>query len=197
MDASETETLLQPVLADLAEVVVGISADQLDGPTPNTERDVATLRSHAVGWLTAFAAGYNDPNGDVPLDEVENLAITDAKSQVQEAARSLDAAIQHGAAARPIRIHGNAMPGDMSLSMILWEYLVHGWDLAVATDQRWTPDPVAAQAALDFAPGLLTPDFQGEGKAFGPPVEVSADASPFDQLLGLSGRDPSWTPQNR
>jgi uncharacterized protein (TIGR03086 family) len=194
MDALETEALLQPVLADLANVVHNITAAELSLPTPNTERDVAALRSHAVGWLTASAAGYNDSNGDVPMDDVEDLDVTDGRAQVEAAAESLDAAIQDGAAARPIRIHGSEMPGDMSLSMILWEYLVHGWDLAVATDQEWSPDPAAARAALAFAPGMLTPDFQGEGKAFGPPVEVSNDAGPFDQLLGLSGRDPAWTP---
>ena len=34
---------------------------------------------------------------------------------------------------------------------------------------------------------MLTPDFQGEGKAFGPPVAVSPDSGPLDRLLGLSG----------
>jgi uncharacterized protein (TIGR03086 family) len=193
MDALDTEALLQPVLAELATVLAGISTADLDRPTPNTERDVAALRAHTIGWLTGFAAGYNDPHGDVPTDDIENIEVTDGRAQVETAAAELDAAIQQGAAARPIGIHGSEMPGDMALSMILWEYVVHGWDLAVATDQTWSPDPAAASAALDFAPGLLTPDFQGEGKSFGPPVEVSAEASPLDRLLGLSGRDPHWT----
>ncbi len=38
------------------------------------------------------------------------------------------------------------------------------------------------------------PDFQGEGKAFGPRVDVADDAPPLDQLLALSGRDPRWRP---
>jgi uncharacterized protein (TIGR03086 family) len=84
------------------------------------------------------------------------------------------------------------MPGDLALSMILWEYLVHGWDLARATGQPWQPAEAATTAALEFAPGMLTPDYQGEGKAFGPRIEVPPNASAFDQLLGLSGRDPAW-----
>jgi uncharacterized protein (TIGR03086 family) len=194
MDPRETEALLQPVLGDLAVVAGAIEPAQLHDPTPNTERDVDALRGHAVGWLTAFAAGYDDPDGAVPLHETEDIAVTDAAAQDTAAAARLDAAVRAGAAERPLRIGDSAMPGDMSLSMILWEYVVHGWDLARATGQAWSPDPAAAQAALDFAPGMLTPDFQGEGKAFGPPVPVSADAGPLDRLLGLSGRDPDWTP---
>jgi uncharacterized protein (TIGR03086 family) len=194
MDALDTEALLQPVLDDLAAVVAAIEPNQLDRPTPNTERDVSTLRGHTIGWLDAFASGFADPDGKAPLEHSEDFAVDDAGAQVRAAAARLDAAIAGGAGQRPLFIGTSSMPGEMSLSMILWEYLVHGWDLARATGQRWTPDVAAVEAALEFAPGMLTPDFQGEGKAFGPPVEVSAEATPLDRLLGLSGRDPSWTP---
>jgi uncharacterized protein (TIGR03086 family) len=76
--------------------------------------------------------------------------------------------------------------------MILWEYQVHGWDLARATGQPWSPPAAAAEESLEFAPGMLTPDYQGEGKAFGPPVPIPATAPALDRLLALSGRDPGW-----
>jgi hypothetical protein len=56
------------------------------------------------------------------------------------------------------------MPGDLALGMILWEYQVHVWDLAVATGQPWTPPADATEVSLVFAPGMLTEDYQGEGK---------------------------------
>lgn len=194
MNALDTEALLQPVLDDLAVVVATIEPGQLSGPTPNTERDVATLRSHTIGWLDAFASGFADPNGKAPLEHSEDFPVDDAGAQVRAAAKRLDAAIADGAGERPLFIGTSSMPGEMSLSMILWEYVVHGWDLARATGQDWSPDTAAVEAALEFAPGMLTPDFQGEGKAFAPPVPVSSAANPLDRLLGLSGRDPSWTP---
>jgi uncharacterized protein (TIGR03086 family) len=102
------------------------------------------------------------------------------------------AALRDGAATRPMRLGDSAMPGDMALSMILWEYQVHGWDLARATGQPWSPPAAAAEESLEFAPGMLTDDYQGPGKAFAPRVPVPATAPALDRLLGLSGRDPAW-----
>lgn len=50
------------------------------------------------------------------------------------------------------------MPGEMALGTILWEYQVHGWDLARATGQPWHPPAAAAEQSLSFAPTMLTDD---------------------------------------
>jgi uncharacterized protein (TIGR03086 family) len=189
-----TADLLSAVLADLAPIVSGITPEQLDNPTPCTELDVAQLRDHVVGWLDTFAAGFADPGGQAPRAGLDGYqAPPDAAAEVQAAAATLDAAIRGGATARPLRLGESAMPGEMALSMILWEYQVHGWDLARATGQPWSPPAAAAEESLAFAPNMLTPDYQGEGKAFAPRIPVAADAPPFDRLLGLSGRDPGWS----
>jgi uncharacterized protein (TIGR03086 family) len=87
------------------------------------------------------------------------------------------------------------MPGELALGMILWEYQVHGWDLARATGQEWAPPAAAARESLRFAPSMLSSDYQGAGKAFAPRVPVPETAPPLDRLLGLSGRDPAWSPR--
>jgi uncharacterized protein (TIGR03086 family) len=189
-----TADLLSAVLADLAPVMSGISEQQLTSPTPCTELDVAQLRDHVVGWLDTFAAGFADPGGQAPRAGLDGYPATaDPAAQVRAAAATLDAAIRAGAAARPLRLGENAMPGEMALSMILWEYQVHGWDLARATGQPWSPPSAAAEESLAFAPSMLTPDYQGEGKAFAPRVAVAPGAPALDRLLGLSGRDPGWS----
>jgi uncharacterized protein (TIGR03086 family) len=96
-----------------------------------------------------------------------------------------------------MRLGESAMPGEMALGMILWEYQVHGWDLARATGQSWSPPPAAAEESLGFAPMMLTDDYQGDGKAFAPRVTVPAGAPALDRLLGLSGRDPGWSAAGR
>lgn len=194
MDAIETQNLLKPVLADLAEVIDDMSPTQLAAPTPCTEMDVAALRDHVLTWTAIFAGGYADAEGNAPMGIAEGFTTpADPGAALRESAATLDGAVRGGAAERPLSLGGSAMPGDMALSMILWEYVVHGWDLATATGTSWAPDDAAVNASLEFAPGMLTPDFQGEGKAFAPRVDVAEDADPLDRLLALSGRNPTWT----
>lgn len=190
-----TADLLRPVLADLCRVVGAVADSQLHLPTPCTDYDVEHLRDHVVGWITTFAAGFADPDGQAPRSTVEGFrSAAEPSAQVRDAARVLDEAIRSGAADRPLKLGDAQMPGDLALSMILWEYQVHGWDLARATGQEWAPPPEASQESLDFAPAMLTADYQGEGKAFAPAVDVPQDAPPLDRLLALSGRHPGWQP---
>jgi uncharacterized protein (TIGR03086 family) len=197
-DTGKTTDLLVAVLSDLEPVVGRITGEQLDEPTPCTELDVGQLRTHILGWLTTFAAGFADPGGQAPFERIDGYTVpADPAAEVRSASAAMAAALREGAASRPLRLGGSAMPGDMALSMILWEYQVHGWDLARATGQPWSPPAEAAEESLEFAPGMLTPDYQGEGKAFAPRVPVPATAPALDRLLGLSGRDPGWPGHSR
>jgi len=134
----KTTDLLVAVLSDLEPVVGGITGEQLHEPTPCTELDVGQLRAHVLGWLTTFAAGFADPGGQAPLDRLDGYAVpADPAAEVRSASAAMAAALRGGAAGRPMWLGDSAMPGDMALSMILWEYQVHGWDLARATGQPW------------------------------------------------------------
>jgi len=193
-DTDRTADLLEAVLADLVLVVGAITDDQLHDPTPCTDYDVGQLQDHVLGWLNNFAAGFADPHGQAPQATVEAYqASDDPAAEVQAAAELLVQAVRGGAAARPLKLGDAAMPGEMALGMILWEYQVHGWDLARGTGQPWNPPAAAAEQSLSFAPTMLTDDYQGEGKTFAQPVTVPEDAPPLDRLLGLSGRRPDWT----
>lgn len=190
---ARTADLLAGVLDELATVVSNIKPEQLHDPTPCTDYDVEQLRDHVVGWLSTFADGFADPNGQAPRATLDDYrAPAEPATEIRAAAERLDRALRAGAAERPLRLGEAAMPGELALGMILWEYQVHGWDLARATGQPWAPAAAASLESLAFAPGMLTPDYQGEGKAFGEPVPVAPDAPPLDRLLGLSGRDPGW-----
>jgi uncharacterized protein (TIGR03086 family) len=190
---ADTTDLLIAVLDDLARLLDRIDEPRANEPTPCTEFDVAGLRDHVVGWLTTFAAGFADPNGRAPRADISGYrAPADAGEVVRAATMRLAQALRAGAADRPLWLGEASMPGELAVGMMLWEYQVHGWDLAAATGQRW--DPPGVEQSLAFAPGMLTEQYQGEGKPFGPPVAVRPDAPALDRLLGMSGRDPHWKP---
>ncbi len=190
---ADTRGHLHTVLADLAGVVDGVDDARRDAPTPCTQYDVAALLDHVVGWLETFSAGYADPEGRAPRADLTGYrAPDDAAAAVRAAATTLDAALAAGAGSRPLALGEASMPGEMALSMILWEYQVHGWDLAIATGQPWSPPVEGLEASLAFAPMMLTADYQGEGKPFAPRVPVADDAPALDRLVALSGRDPRW-----
>jgi uncharacterized protein (TIGR03086 family) len=197
MTTSVTETTehLRAVLADLAAVVGGVRPAQLHDPTPCTDWDVEQLRAHIIGWLSIFAAGFADPHGQAPRADIAGFVVSDdAVGEVRRTADMLDQALRQGAADRPLRLGDNAMPGDLAVGMLVWEYVVHGWDLARATSQAWSPPAAAVLESLAFAPAMLTEDYQGPGKPFARRVEVAADAPALERLLGVSGRDPNWRP---
>lgn len=185
MDTSQS---LLRVLDRLADLLDAAADTPPTAPTPCADFDFQTLRGHVVGWLTAFTDGYtSDDNecSDAAAVTVEGSGAEQVRANAARLAQILPAAL-----ANPVSIGGASMPGDMAASMILWEYQVHGWDLAQAAGLGWAPDADGLEASLAFAPTMLSPDTQGEGKMFGPPVDVPATASPLDRLVGLTGRDP-------
>jgi uncharacterized protein (TIGR03086 family) len=195
MSAQQTNEHLTVVLAELERVIAHIKPDQSGNATPCTDFDVTALRRHVLGWLTTFADGYAAPDGRTSSGIDDYQLPADPAAAVHDAASRMIEAVRGGAAERPLYLGESSMPGEMALNMILWEYLMHGWDLARATGQPWSPPEAAAAESLEFAPTMLSPDYQGEGKAFAPRVPVPDDAPALDRLLGLSGRNPNWTPR--
>jgi hypothetical protein len=46
------------------------------------------------------------------------------------------------------QVGGVSLPGEVAARIALNELLLHGWDLARATDQPYQPDPAAIQTCL-------------------------------------------------
>jgi uncharacterized protein (TIGR03086 family) len=72
------------------------------------------------------------------------------------------------------------------------EFLLHGWDLAAATGQRYAPAAELAQALHDQV--AESAEMARQYKVFGPEVPVADSAPVFERALGLAGRDPGWSP---
>ena len=199
-------TDLGPAAANVARVLAGISDEQLTAPTPCPRYTVGDLLDHVGGLALAFtaaatktpmaAAGPDTPLGDAAhLDPAWRETIPAALDELAAAWRD-DAAWEGMTAAGGIE-----MPGEIAGLVALDEVVVHGWDLARATDQPYDVDDGTLERlrglVADFAPAddPEHPVVNDGTLAFGPAVPVPEDAPLLDQVVALTGRDPAWSPR--
>ena len=185
---------LGPQTAEVARIVAGVQDDQLGSPTPCPGMDVAALLDHLVGLTIAFRRSAEKAEGtEGPVPDAAHL-VPDWRTRLPAQLGSLAAAWREpGAWDGMTTIAGMTMPAaDVGLVGVN-EVLVHGWDLAAATGQRYQADPATAQACLtynlEFAAGV--PEMRDQ--IYGPVVAVPDDAPVFDRVLGQTGRDPGWS----
>jgi uncharacterized protein (TIGR03086 family) len=169
----------------------GVAPDQLTAATPCPEYDVRALISHLLQWGPMLVgAGRRETVGPVPDRAGDGwLAVLEAQTADLVDAWSSPKAWQGTA---PM---GGPIAAPIVGGLALGELVLHGWDLARATDQiaSW-PDDVLA-CAYDAAAATAE---QGRSTgAYGPPVAVPPGASTMDRLLGLTGRVPQWTSGRR
>ncbi|GHA15362.1 TIGR03086 family metal-binding protein [Streptomyces echinoruber] len=184
------------VVARLAE---GVRDEQLAGATPCPGYAVRNLLGHLLHLSTAFRDAGRRAFGPT-TDTAPDAAVPDVgpgwRKELPEVLDELADAWRDPAAwTGATRAGGIDMPGAVTGSVAVDELVIHGWDLARATGQAYDPDPAALRASYDFLAAAAADPARGEGSGiFGPVVPVPADAPLLDRALGLSGRDPRWTP---
>jgi uncharacterized protein (TIGR03086 family) len=191
---------LSPTALRVAAVADSIRDDQLDAPTPCPELTVRNLLGHVLGLSVAFRDAARKDLGPttstVPTATPPDIDDDGAwRSELPKRLEELVEAWRSPAAWQGMTQAGAFdMPGEVAGMVALNELLIHGWDLARATDHPYHPD----EASLNASRALLSPDAETrtEGGPFGLVVPVPADAPLLDQVVGLSGRDPNWSPES-
>jgi uncharacterized protein (TIGR03086 family) len=181
----------------VARLAAGVTDAQLDGVTPCPKYAVRNLLGHLTGLAVAFRdAGRKDlgpttdtsPTAAVPdIEPGWREALPKALDELADAWR--DPAAWTGTT----RAGGVTLPAEVAAAVAADELVVHGWDLARATGQEYTPDATALQVTQRFLAGVADDPTRGGG-IFGPVVPVPDDAPILDRVIGLSGRDPGWKP---
>jgi uncharacterized protein (TIGR03086 family) len=185
---SDIAALHRSALDATGQIVTAIKSDQLGLPTPDAEWDVRALLNHVVSgnyWAAELAAGRTIEDVGDRLDG-DVVGADHVRSYERSAAEAAAAFEAPGALAAPCAVSYGPIPGSVYAGHRFLDVLVHGWDLASATGQDTRLDPTLVQACLD----VLAPQvdqLQASG-AFGPPIEVPADADPQARLLGMLGR---------
>jgi uncharacterized protein (TIGR03086 family) len=166
-------------------------------PTPCPHWDLARLLSHLCESMADLEAALR--TGRLDLDGPPGRTGGDPVEALRDrAAELLCAGYCYGGPERFVAVGGLPIPAGVVACTGAVEIAVHGWDVSAARARagraggvRETPIPAAlATRMLRLGPLLVA----GREGLFGVPVEVPAQASPGDRLVGYLGRHPGAGP---
>lgn len=181
MHAPDQLDTLMPLLH---EIVEQISPDQLDDPTTCAHFTVAGVLEHMIAGASAFAPAFRGVP-PLPADSPGADGVTDrwrrAMTDLQDAVHS------DGALDRTIAAPFGDVPGAAFARFVVFDGLVHGWDLATATAQPYAPPENLVREVDDFVRQVLTPGMR-DGDTFAAETTAPPDASPLERLVAFSGR---------
>ncbi len=180
------------------KIMAGIRQGQSGSPTPCTEWDVRQVMNHVIGGAEVLAGSLEGsiPEGVGGVSPISSYSDEPdlaklAQAYANETARILVAARQPGAmeAATP----GGMMTVPQFLIAMATDHIVHGWDLARATNQDDTLDAEVVQTAYAMMTDPETSGLVEMGRQFGfvgAAITVSDDARLQDKVIAHMGRQP-------
>jgi len=188
---------MNPAAQRLARLVEGVSDDQLGRPTPCPDYTVGDLLDHVNTLSLAFVSAANKTNEvgkRPPMGDAARLG-DDWRTRIPpQLATMADAWRDPEAWNGMTVIGGGDTPAEVTGLIGLDELIVHGWDIARATGQEFQSDDESLEACRSVLVMFAVPGKEVEpGAQFGKVVDVPDDAPLLDRVLGLTGRDPSWT----
>lgn len=175
-----------------ARTVAHVDASQFSQPTPCGDWDTHALLNHLILWtsysLEARAHGGSASQELMDRDFAASPGFSaDYQAQLD---RALAAWAEPAVWESSLDMMGTSTPATDIAALIIAEMVLHGWDLAAATGQKFEVGDQAAAVALKAVEdnAELFRKYQG----FADPVEVPSSAPALDRALGASGRDPAW-----
>ncbi|MFQ1003832.1 TIGR03086 family metal-binding protein [Modestobacter sp. SSW1-42] len=186
--------------ADLASTALAaVTPDRLLARTPCRDLDVRALLDH-LAWAAVLSQRAavrmpleHDARSLTPAPFLDGLPVEQWAAAVPVELDTAADAWADPAAWEGETLMGTApMPAAVVGPLMLAEFVLHGWDLARAVGAPY--DVPAALGEVTLAAVVPLAPLGRDGGWFGPEVPVPADAPAFDRALGLTGRDPGWTP---
>lgn len=177
--------------AAFTDLLRGVRDDQWDDHTPVAEWRVRDVVGHLVEWLPGFLASASD----VRLEPGPSVADDPVKAWEHHSAAVQ--ALLDDPASTSLTMSDPRFAGmdviDAIDRLYTPDVFMHRWDLARATGQDDTLDPVRCEALLSGM-AAMEDQLRASGQ-FGSAVAVAADAPVQDHLIGFIGRDPAWHPR--
>lgn len=192
------------LLAGAISYALGVCALVAPGdialPTPCTDWDLGMLLAHLGDSMADLETAIR--TGNLGLERPPDPAVGDPVEMLRDqAAQLLCAAYGYGGPGPFVAVGGLLLPVGLVACTGAMEIAVHGWDVSAALGRaacdragrdgagrdgvRPIPAVLAARM-LRLSPLLVA----GREGLFAVPVEVPAQASPGDRLVGYLGRRP-------
>jgi uncharacterized protein (TIGR03086 family) len=186
---------LDPPVRQLRALLLGITDDDLRSPTPCDGWTVGDLLDHIVDVARAYTQAAQKltdvPGTATPLPRPSATGLPPYwRSRLPVMLEELATAWKDPAAWTGSALVGAAMmPAAATGTAAVNELTLHGWDLARATGQDFAADPRILEVLIE----VLSQGSDGSG----PAVEIEDEPALLEQVLRLSGRNPTWRPERR
>jgi uncharacterized protein (TIGR03086 family) len=143
------------------------------------------IRGVTMAWGGAAVKSRGNSSTMGPSGEASNLDSAWRSTLPRRLTELADAWSDPQAWTGLTRVGGNDLPAEVAGIALLGELVVHGWDLARATDQPFEPDPATLTTLYENVRQTFGPGHdEARGEAFAPAVPVAQHASPLDQTPG-------------
>jgi uncharacterized protein (TIGR03086 family) len=170
-----------------------VAPEELALPTPCAQWNLAMLLAHLSASMADLEAAIS--TGHLDLEPPPHEAVGDPVELIRDRAAGLLCAVYgYAGPERFVTVGGLPVPVGLVACTGAVEIAVHGWDVAAARGRAGDgggvpvapiPAPLATRM-LRVCPLLVA----GREGLFALPVEVPAQASPGDRLVGYLGRQP-------
>ncbi len=176
---------LESMIQSFEGLVRSIEPQQLALATPCEAFDVAGVLDHVAVWIQVFDSAVNDT--ELSIDPMNDHVTEGWADVIATHGASILNGLRATGVDREMVMTSSPMPGEFILSMLLMEYVGHGWDLATALGVDVVHSDVEAEVALAAAQAIIQPQYRGTGM-FDAEVEVGVDADPHTRFAAFLGR---------
>jgi uncharacterized protein (TIGR03086 family) len=188
MQSATPGELYVNAMATTQRYMDGVRANQWHAPTPNTEWDVKQVANHIIGenlWAGELLKGKT-------IAEVANKFDGDVAGSDPAASYRASVSVATAAVTAPGAMEavchlsfGDFSGADYSAQLFL-DLLIHGWDIARATEQDTRLPPELVEACIPIAQEITA--MARSSGVYGDDLQVSPDADQQTRLLALVGR---------
>ena len=203
---SDATALLAGAITYALGACAQVAPGEMTRPTPCPDWDLAALLAHLAASMSDLESAIRTGHLDVDLNEPSNpggpgtaglpaAGGPDGGDPVEalrdQAANLLFSCYAHHGPGGFVLVGGLPLPAVIVACTGAVEIAVHGWDVSAARGRGGPIPPALAIRMLGLCPLLVA----SRAGLFAPPVEVSPQASPGDQLVAYLGRNPAAPPR--